>query len=351
MQRAKWFIFGVLATVMLSGTALMASPIMRELVFGVNVSLDGELVVFDDDMQPFIMDNRTFLPVRAIAEIMGLDVGFDGATNTVTLETGASQLIGTWIWEDDDSWIYVFNADGTGLGGFGPNRDAFNWHVHGNTVFMDPLILGENWNFEVAGDALTMVATYSGYGYRYIRAVDDNDRQAEAQPGEGPAASMRGSWAGRVYTNDALGLSFTLPRGWVTLTDAEITDAIGFSADYFGFEAAVYNAFIDMAAWHPATETMVNIVFERRQPGMTPEWHIDIAVENARTVGMRFDETPYTTRIGSRDWQTFATEAEVEGIIYRGQQYHAALDDFMVAITISSPDDSMAPEDIIPFFD
>jgi len=107
MQKAKWFIFGVLATLVVSGTALAASPVIRELTFGVNVTLDGELITFDDDMQPFIMDNRTFLPVRAIAEIMGLDVGFDGATNTVALksmsyETSYSMQLdalirGSWI--------------------------------------------------------------------------------------------------------------------------------------------------------------------------------------------------------------------------------------------------------------
>jgi len=90
--KARWFIFGVLAALIVSGTALMASPVMRELAFGVNVTLDGELITFDDDMQPFIMDGRTFLPVRAIAEIMGLDVSFDGATNTVTLKSAISDI-------------------------------------------------------------------------------------------------------------------------------------------------------------------------------------------------------------------------------------------------------------------
>jgi len=65
--RAKWFVAGVLATLMLSGTALLASPAIREVVFGVNVAINGEAIQFEDDMRPFIMDGRTFLPVRAIA--------------------------------------------------------------------------------------------------------------------------------------------------------------------------------------------------------------------------------------------------------------------------------------------
>ena len=85
--RAKWFALGVLITFMISGTALMASPVMRELIFGVSVTLDGETIQFEEDMRPFVIDGRTFLPVRAIADLVGLGVGFDEATNTVILTT------------------------------------------------------------------------------------------------------------------------------------------------------------------------------------------------------------------------------------------------------------------------
>ena len=72
-------------TLLLSGTALMASPQVREVVFGTGVSFNGQRVNFDSDSQPFVIDGRTFLPVRAIAVIAGLDVDFGGATNTVVL--------------------------------------------------------------------------------------------------------------------------------------------------------------------------------------------------------------------------------------------------------------------------
>ena len=88
-RMTKGFIMGALAMLILSGTALMASPQMRELVFGVGVSFNGEAVQFDANSQPFIIDGRTFLPVRAIADIAGLDVDFDSATNTVLLTSGA----------------------------------------------------------------------------------------------------------------------------------------------------------------------------------------------------------------------------------------------------------------------
>ena len=87
-KMTRGIVIGALMMLLLSGTVLMASPQTREVVFGVGVSFNGQRVNFDADSQPFIMEGRTFLPVRAIADIAGLDVDFDGATNTVLLTGG-----------------------------------------------------------------------------------------------------------------------------------------------------------------------------------------------------------------------------------------------------------------------
>ena len=84
-RMTKGILIGTLTTLLLSGTVLMANTQMREVVFGVSVSLNGQRVNFDADSQPFTMESRTFLPVRAIADMVGLEVDFDGATNTVLL--------------------------------------------------------------------------------------------------------------------------------------------------------------------------------------------------------------------------------------------------------------------------
>jgi len=55
----------------------------REVAFGVRVVVDGIEQHFADDMRPFISDGRTFLPVRGIADALGLDVDWDGETSTV----------------------------------------------------------------------------------------------------------------------------------------------------------------------------------------------------------------------------------------------------------------------------
>jgi len=113
----KGYIAGILTMILVSGTVLMASPVTRDIVFGVSVAVDGNVVQFEDDMRPFIMDGRTFLPVRAIADIAGFEVDFDGATNTVLLSTGdglpatqSTDLSHSWSESSDDRVVWTANA-------------------------------------------------------------------------------------------------------------------------------------------------------------------------------------------------------------------------------------------------
>lgn len=48
-----------------------------------------------DTVEPFIIDGTTYLPVRAVANALGLDVDWDDDTNTVTLTGSASQSTGS----------------------------------------------------------------------------------------------------------------------------------------------------------------------------------------------------------------------------------------------------------------
>ncbi|MCL2235949.1 MAG: stalk domain-containing protein [Defluviitaleaceae bacterium] len=87
----KGFVVGVAVMFALSATVVAANPVMRELIFGVGVSFNGEIQDFDYDSRPFVIDGRTFLPVRAVADMVGLEIDFDVATNTVLLTTSHQQ--------------------------------------------------------------------------------------------------------------------------------------------------------------------------------------------------------------------------------------------------------------------
>jgi len=77
------FIFAVL--IMGSVTVLAETPKTIEVTYGVNVVVDGVLLNFSDDIRPFTSEGRTFLPIRGIADALGLDMKWDASTSTAYL--------------------------------------------------------------------------------------------------------------------------------------------------------------------------------------------------------------------------------------------------------------------------
>jgi len=75
----------VLCLLLMASITVLANTVTREITYGVRVNINGQLMQFDQDSQPFVMDGRTFLPVRAIADAMALEVAFNADTNTVYL--------------------------------------------------------------------------------------------------------------------------------------------------------------------------------------------------------------------------------------------------------------------------
>jgi len=84
-------------------------------------------------------------------------------------------LIGTWAWDTDDSFVYVFRPDGTATRGFYGNRFDFYWYVYGNHLFMYviDIFFGtfiEHWTFTIYDDVLTIVsAQVPGMTWSYVR--------------------------------------------------------------------------------------------------------------------------------------------------------------------------------------
>ena len=94
MRKLKHFASGfivALLVISMCGAALASSGVVqKELHYkNIKVTLDGEQIALIDangnPVEPFIIDGTTYLPVRAVSGALGLDVGWDGATSTVTL--------------------------------------------------------------------------------------------------------------------------------------------------------------------------------------------------------------------------------------------------------------------------
>lgn len=96
----KGVLCGVMATVLLLGLIGTAAATVGKMTVSIDynnikVTMNGTAVNLVDAngnaVEPFAINGTTYLPVRAVANSLGLDVGWDGATSTVTLEDRSSE--------------------------------------------------------------------------------------------------------------------------------------------------------------------------------------------------------------------------------------------------------------------
>lgn len=80
---------GVAVASMSAVVSAASGTITKELTYrDIKITLDGKDIT-PANAEPFIIDGTTYLPVRAVGEAMGLNVGWDGNTNTVILSSEA----------------------------------------------------------------------------------------------------------------------------------------------------------------------------------------------------------------------------------------------------------------------
>ena len=87
-ERLRWFGAGVLfCAIVISLTMVHAQTRTITITQDISIMLDGAPLEFEEDMRPFTMDGRTFLSVRAMADLFGFYVGYDADTHTVLLSS------------------------------------------------------------------------------------------------------------------------------------------------------------------------------------------------------------------------------------------------------------------------
>ena len=153
----KGFIAGALVMLLLTGAVTIAATsngagFFHEIHHGISVVLNGRPAEFPEDSQPFVMNDRTYLPLRAMADLLDLPVDFDPDTNTAYVGYAciSELIIGTWREVDVHLWqmFIEFRADGTGIvyeilyRGYPGNRryvEEFVWHMNDGTFVLEPL--------------------------------------------------------------------------------------------------------------------------------------------------------------------------------------------------------------------
>ena len=136
IKEARAFVCGVLVTILLMSTVMVAAntqTVTREITYGINVMLNGEMVRFDYDTRPFVMGGRTFLPLRTLAELLDLPVDFDPGTNTAIVGRAVAR-VGTPVGE------LFFDGSSTTHLGMTWSVGSRDYALMGGTAYNDAIV-------------------------------------------------------------------------------------------------------------------------------------------------------------------------------------------------------------------
>ena len=127
----------------------------------IQIKLNNSTIVPKDatgkTVEPFIMDSTTYLPVRAVANALGLEVGWDEATSTVSLNS-TTELTPTELYKQcSSSVVHIETVAGSGLGG-------------GTGFFIEEDIVATN-NHVISGAWSATVKTVDGQVFDVIEVV------------------------------------------------------------------------------------------------------------------------------------------------------------------------------------
>jgi len=185
----KKFILGfITAAVLFGGLAAVATAGLRDVRVADDVSLYVHGSRVQTDIVHAVRDDhpygwgRNYVSARDLAEALGYFVDWCEATRRVLVtDTPPAatnhSLIGTWAWDGDASYRYVFNSNERGTRGFPGFVENFAWSIPAPgqlNIYRDHAPLGEvrneQWNYSIAGNVLTMDSRqFDGLTFSYIR--------------------------------------------------------------------------------------------------------------------------------------------------------------------------------------
>ena len=102
-----------------------------------------------------------------------------------------------------------------------------------------------------------------------------------------------GSWNGNIYTNESLGLTFTMPEHWIINDDTETDDGT-----------------IIMAAGNMETGAHVGIILGEQR--LSPSRYVRGVVDEFRAAGVQARVISGTVRIGDKDWHQYTLTIEID---------------------------------------
>ena len=192
---------------------------------------------------------------------------------------------------------------------------------------------------------------------------DGNDEDEVVEENESASAGgfTRGTWNGNVFTSDQLGITFTMPDGWVAATDEEMAAIMGLGLDVIGMEfteetleLAGITTVQDMMASNPETGAMVQIMAERLffpNNRMSTSDYIDQVAEMLLQMDWEVNRDFSDARLGANTWHVYGSAAEImPGFNIYGRYFVDVRDGFALTVQIVYSEMSESAEEIIAMF-
>ena len=171
----------------------------------------------------------------------------------------------------------------------------------------------------------------------------------------------RGVWNGNTWTSDYLGLTLTLPSGWVHATDEEIADVLGLGADLIAATQGVeidtsvmesIGVLYDLMASSPNGASiqvgMERLVFPNSR--MTAPEYIEASASELVAMGMEVDFNFPNTRIGSLDWYSYGSMMEFMGMRIYGRYFVNVYDSVARFIILMYTSDTEGVDEMLRLF-
>ena len=200
IRKSTYFFVGILTAVVLgtlSLSALAANDLLTITIHPIKIMVNGKNFHLTDvngnEVMTFSINGTSYAPVRALAEAYGLEVGYDAATNTATVNGPGKQAAGTTSagdfasqWEIKEKPVThygnekVFTA--TYSGGLGMNDFKTWWKSFDTSEITEGVeALAAEAQALTPGCSVTMYFSYGSYNLATAWAFGDLE-QSDFRP-------------------------------------------------------------------------------------------------------------------------------------------------------------------------
>ena len=256
-----------------------------------------------------------------------------------------SEIVGTWAWDVDNTFRYVFYADGTGRRGFATQEDEFSWEIVEDRIsfssrnnFVLTGLNEERWVVEILDDALRL-GMVNPFMYFYYSRIDET--LIEREP-------LERGWQDRIFICEIMGFRFVLPETWEPATDLHIAFSFGMGEEvmaYLGLDVAseMPADFNMIMAGNPITSASISFIYEQNQMPIPVDGQAD-AIEGAisgimyplQNMDANVMRNSGTTRIGDFNWHSISAQMNLFDDLQMIQHYFVYVDRYFIRIiTIS----------------